>query len=114
MNSNRPDVTDEDVGMRTFRLRKATAVERAIERLRAGLKDNWSLFSQRDLADLKWVFGELWAFETRAEWDALHFSKLGADDVVAIVGIARTLRADPHGTVETLERVRDIIRAKSV
>ena len=38
MHSNRPDVTDEEIGMRTFQLRKAKAGERAMERLREGMK----------------------------------------------------------------------------
>ena len=112
--NNRPDVRDEDIGMRAFHIRKAKAVERAIERLRQGLKTSWGMYTQHDLADLGWMIGELWAFEKRADWEELHFSKLSPEDVVHIIGIARQLREDPHSTVETLEQVGDIIRARSV
>lgn len=113
MNGNRPDVRDEDVGMRAFQIRKGKAVERAMERLRQGLRATWSMFTQHDLADLSWMIGELWAYEKRADWEELHFSKLTSDDALEIIAIARQLREDPHNTVETLERVGDIIRARS-
>lgn len=112
--NNKPDVRDEDIGMRAFELRKAKAVERALERLRQGIRNEWGMFTQRDLNDLSWMIGELWAYEKRADWEELHFSKLTAEDVTSIVEIARTLRQDPHNTVETLERVGDIIRVRSV
>lgn len=112
MNGNKPDLNDEDVGMRAFQIRKAKAVERAMERLRQGLRDTWPMFSQHDLADLGWMIGELWAYEKRADWEELHFSKLNADDVLEIIAISRKLREDPHNTVETLERVGDIVRAR--
>ena len=38
----RPEVTDEEIGIRTFQMRKARAVERAVERIRQGLKDEWA------------------------------------------------------------------------
>ncbi|MDO8879272.1 MAG: hypothetical protein Q7W44_00465 [Coriobacteriia bacterium] len=112
--NTRPDVRDEDIGMRAFQIRKAKAVERAMDRLRQGIRESWGMFTQRDLADLGWMIGELWAYEKRADWEELHFSKLSAEDVVSIIAIARELRDDPHNTVETLERVGDIIRARSV
>ncbi|MHB1341224.1 MAG: hypothetical protein ACYC77_00270 [Coriobacteriia bacterium] len=113
MNGNRPDVSDEDIGMRAFQIRKEKAVERSLERLRQGLKTSWGLFTQHDIADLSWIFGELWAFEKRLDWEDLHFSKLTAEDVQAIIGMGRTLQENAHNSVETLERVGDIIRARS-
>lgn len=114
MTNMRPDIRDEDIGMRAFQIRKAKAVERAMDRLRQGIQASWAMFTQRDLADLGWIVGELWAYEKRADWEELHFSKLTPEDVVEIVGISRQLRDDPHNTVETLERVGDIIRVRSV
>lgn len=113
MNNNRPDVSDEDIGMRAFQIRKEKAVERALERLRQGLKSTWSMFTQHDLEDLSWIVGELWAYEKRLDWEDLHFSKLTAEDTQAIIQMARTLKENAHNSVETLERVGDIIRARS-
>ncbi|MBN2823258.1 MAG: hypothetical protein JXR33_08745 [Coriobacteriia bacterium] len=114
MNGNRPDVSDEDIGMRAFQIRKEKAVERSMERLRQGLKSSWSFFEGKELDDFRWMIGELWAFEKRADWEDLHFSKLSAEDVRAIIGYAQKLRGDTHNTVETLELVGDIIRARSI
>lgn len=111
--NTRPDVRDEDIGMRAFQIRKAKAVERAIERLRQGLKASWGMYTQHDLADLGWMIGELWAYEKRADWEELHFSKLTPEDVSQIIETARRLRETPQNTVETLEQVGDIIRARS-
>ena len=114
MNSNRPDTTDEDIGRRAFQLRKEKATERAMDRLRQGLKANWSMFTQHDFQDLSWMIGELWAFEKRLDWEELHFSKLTAEDTQAIIALARTLQENAHHSVETLERVGDMIRARSI
>ncbi len=114
MSPNRPDLTDEDIGMRAFQLRKEKAIERSLDRLRQGLKTAWSFFTQQELDDLRWIIGELWAFEKRADWEDLHFSKLDSDDVRALIEIAQGLRSDPKNTVESLERAGDIIRARSV
>lgn len=114
MDTSRPELNDEDIGMRAFQVRKAKAVERAMDRLRQGLKHHWGMLTPKDLDDLSWIFGELWAFEKRADWEELHFSALKPEDVQAILQLARTLRESPHDTVATLERVGDIIRARSV
>jgi hypothetical protein len=113
MSSNRPDVRDEDIGMRAFQMRKAKAVERSIDRIRQGIRIDWAMFTQRDLDDLNWMLGELWAYEKRADWEDLKFSKLSPEDVTQIIEIARGLRENPHNTVETLENVGDIIRERS-
>jgi hypothetical protein len=114
MNSNRPDLTDEDIGMRAFQLRKAKAVERAMERIRQGLKADWAMFTQRDLNDLNWILGELWAYEKRADWEDLHFSKLTAEDVQSLIADGRTLHDESHNTVEALERIGELVRSRSV
>jgi hypothetical protein len=114
MNGNRPDTTDEDIGRRAFQLRKEKATERALDRLRQGLKANWAVLTQHDLADLAWIIGELWAFEKRLDWEELHFSKLTTEDVQAIIELARGLQENSQHSVETLERVGDIIRARSI
>jgi len=114
MSNQRPDVSDEEIGMRAFKIRRAKAVERALDRMRRGLRDSWSTFSQRDLNDLSWMIGEMWAYVPRSDWEDLHFGKLTTGDVVEIVALAHTLRAEPHNTVETMDTVVDMVRARSV
>ncbi|MHB1018125.1 MAG: hypothetical protein ACYC2X_09610 [Coriobacteriia bacterium] len=115
MNSGRPDMTDEDIGMRAFQLRKAKAVERAIERIRLGLKADWGMFTQHDLSDLNWILGELWSYEKRDNWDNLHFSKLTTEDVQSMLEQSRKLQQEgAHNTVETLMTIGELVRARSV
>ncbi len=113
MNGKRPDVTNEDIGMRAFQLRKAKAVERATERIRQGLGSDWGMFTQRDLADLNWLLGELWAYESRADWDGLHFSKLLTEDIQAMIAESREMQQEgSHNTVEALTRVGELVRSR--
>lgn len=110
----KPELTDEEIGMRTFQLRKAQAVERAMDRVRRGLGDDWALLSQRDLDDMEWILGEVWAYLTRADWDDLHFSKLTLEDVQEIIALSRALQDESRNTVETIQQVAEIIRSRSV
>lgn len=111
MSTNRPDYNDEDIGRRAFQIRKERAIERTLDRVRQGLKSSWGMFTHKDVEDLGWMIGELWAFEKRADWEEMHFGKLSPEEVFEIVQTARALRENPHDTVETLERVGDIVRA---
>ena len=53
-------------------VKKAKAVERAIERMRQGLGEQWGHLNDSEIEELEWVLGELWAYVARAEWDDLH------------------------------------------
>lgn len=113
MSRNRPDVTEETIGMRTFQLRKAKAVERATDRIRQGLQEDWGMFTQRDLADLDNLLGELWAYEKRDDWEALHFSKLTAEDIQVMLKYSRELQEEgSHNTVGTLMAVGELVRSR--
>ena len=114
MANQHPDVTDEEIGMRAFKIRRAKAVERTLERMRRGLGDNWSMLSQRDIHDLSWMIGEVWSYVPRAEWEDLHFGKLTAEEVLDLIATGRALEAEPHKTVETLDRIVAMVRARSV
>ncbi len=112
MNSKRPEVNDEEIGMRTFQLRKARAVERAMERLRAGMKADWSLLSHAEIEALGWIFGEVWAYVARAEWEELHFSKLKYADIRVILGFAKEIANHTRNSVDVLTDTYDVIVAK--
>lgn len=112
MDRQRPEVNDEEIGMRTFQLRKARATERAMERLRQGLKADWALLSHAEIEALSWIFGELWAYVARAEWDELHFSKLKYADVRAILGHAREIANHTRDSVTVLKDTYEVVVAK--
>ena len=112
MGDNRPDITDEDIGMRTFQIKKARAVERAVERLRAGLKDDWAKFTIREIEELEWILGELWAYIARADWQDLRFGNLKMHDIHVILGYGRELRKHSRNAVDILNDTAKVVRSK--
>lgn len=81
------DVTDEEVGMRSFQLRKGRAVERALEKMRQNLGVNWVKISLPDLEVLQWALGEVWAYIGRNDWDGLAFSSTTLEEIKKIIQI---------------------------
>ncbi len=112
MGMHGPDVTDEDIGMRAFQIRKAKAVERAIERLRRALAGEWASFTNAEIEELEWVLGEVWAYVSRDQWDKLHFGKLTVHDSRVILGYGRELRKHSRNAVDILKDVGDLVAAK--
>lgn len=108
-NVTRSDMTDESIGMRLHDVNRQRAVERALERLRHGLRADWHYLSQDDLVNLRWLLGELWSVTTRTDWDTLHFSKLDLGATRSIVSHGDRLRR--HGTrrMATMDAVRGIV-----
>jgi ABC-type hemin transport system ATPase subunit len=109
MNGQRPDVTDEEIGMRTFQLRKARAVERATDRMRQGLGKEWSTLSGPEIEAIGYALGELWAYIAHSEWDDLRFSTLDIDDARTILDFARELVDHQRNSVEVLKDVHTLI-----
>ncbi len=109
MNGHGSDITDEEIGMRTFQLRKARAVERATDRMRQGLGSGWALLSPEEIEALRYVLGELWAYIAHSEWDDLRFSTLDMADVRQILAYARDLVEHERNGVEVLKDVHALI-----
>lgn len=107
-----PDVTDEEIGIRTFQIKKARAVERAMERLRQGLKQDWASLTVGEIEALGWVLGETWAYVARAEWEDLHFSKLSISDVRNILLYAREITNHTRPSVDVLRDIDALVRSK--
>ena len=110
--NNRPDVSDEDIGMRAFQIKKAKAVERATDRMRTGLKSEWAKLTTQSIDELEWVLGELWAYVARDEWADLRFGKLTMHDVRTILGYGRELRKHSRNAVDVLNDVAEVVRAR--
>jgi len=109
MNGHQPEISDEEIGMRTFQLRKAQAVERATERIRQGLRTEWSKFTAPEIEAIGYVLGELWAYIAHREWDDLHFSTLGITEVRRMLNFARELVNHQRNSVEVLQDVHAMI-----
>ena len=113
MSTQRPDVNDEDTGRRTFQIRKARAAERAVERLRHGLgSSEWASYTQREIEELEWLLGEIWAYVTRDEWEELRFGKLASGDVIKLLGLTAQMRTHSRDTVAILQDAVAIVKAR--
>lgn len=111
MNQHR-DVTDEDIGMRAFQIRKAKAVERAVERIRYAVKKDWPSLSDHEIEELEWLLGELWAYVARDEWENMRFGRLNIGDLREMIAKGREMRAHTRNGVEVLHEVREMIESK--
>lgn len=104
------DITDEEVGMRSFQLRKGRAVERAVEKIRQNLGTNWVKLSLHDVEVLQWVLGEVWAFIARANWDNLSFSNTSLEETKKIIQIGHEIINHQRIGTNGLEEVYKIIK----
>jgi hypothetical protein len=113
MNSQRPDVSDEDLGIRAFKLQKAKAVERAVQRIRHGLGASWNELTAEEIEELEWVLGEVWSYVARHDWDSMYFGRLTLRDVIKMMTLGSQLRRHARGNVEILREVRAIIDSEA-
>lgn len=101
--------TDESLGIRLHEVNRQRAVDRAVERMRYGLKADWDYLTLDDIGNLRWLLGELWSTRDRAEWEQLHFSKLGLDAARRLVGVGDRLRRHRTNKVSALESAMEVI-----
>lgn len=111
MFDKRSEVTDEDIGIRAFQIKKAKAVERATERLRHGLGPQWASLTADEIEELEWVFGELWAYIARSDWDDLRFGRLTISDVIKMLTLGSQLRRHARNSIDILREVEGVVRA---
>ncbi len=100
------DVTDEDLGIRAFQIKRAKAVERAIERIRHGLGDSWKDLNNTEIEELEWVLGELWSYIAREDWDQLHFGRMTMSDIIKTLTLGSQMRRHARPSFEVLARGR--------
>lgn len=113
MYEHQRQVDQENIGIRAFKVKQAKAVERAVDRLRHGLGDSWSGLTPDEIEELEWLFGELWAYVARTEWDDLQFGHLGMGDVVRLLTLGSQLRRHARSSIEILRDAEELILAKS-
>lgn len=109
MYQRQPDVSDENIGIRAFKVKRAKAVERAIERLRAGLGPSWKDLTDEEIEEVEWMFGELWAYVTRPHWEAMRFGHMSMGDVVRILTYGSQLRRHARPSTEILEDAAKVV-----
>jgi len=109
MYDRHPDVNDEDLGIRAFQIKRAKAVERAVQLVRHGLGPQWSELTAEEIEELEWLLGELWAYVARAHWDDLHFGRLTMRDIIKLLTLGSQMRRHARGNVDILHDIDAII-----
>ena len=99
--------------MRSYRIRKGRAVERALERVRQALGTQWAQLSMNDIQALEWMYGEVWAHASREEWDRLAFSGLRFSHVNKTLDIAHEVVAHKRTAGPAIDEVVEMIRGVS-
>jgi len=105
------DINDEDIGIRTFQIRKERAVERAVEKIRYKLNSGWQTISSKDIDILSWSLGETWAMMGFYEWDQIGFSFIDMDALNKIIAIGKeVLEHKKLGTI-AFEQIHQILKS---
>jgi hypothetical protein len=107
-----PDVTDESLGIRAMRVKRAKAVERAMQLTRHALGPSWAELTPDEVHELRWILGEMWSYLPHNEWDTLHFGYLTVRDVIVLLTLASQLRRHARGSVEILREAEKVVRAE--
>lgn len=113
MYDKHPDVTDEDLGIRAFQIKKAKAAERAMQLIRHGLGDSWGELTGEEIEELDWILGELWAYIARDRWDDLRFGQITLRDIVKMLTLGSQLRRHARNSGDVLREIDGIINTHS-
>lgn len=106
-------IDDESLGIRLHQVNRERAVDRAVERLRHGLRADWHYLTAEDHANLRWIIGELWATTSRDDWEGLHFSKLGFEQARRLAGVGDRMRRHGTSTSAYLQSASEMVREAS-
>lgn len=101
-----PDVTDDERGRRVFQIHREMAVEKALEKIRQNIGQDWKIYSAKDIDLLKYMLGECWISIDRRKWDGFTFSRLSKEDLDEIIKMAKDVRKKER---KESDAVRDTI-----
>src|SRR5690554_6710953 len=83
--------SEEQVGLRTFKMQRARAVESAIGKIRHGLGTTWTLLLPEEIELLEWILGETWAMTNFRTWEGIGFSFSTPELVDSLIGLAQEI-----------------------
>lgn len=110
MYEHKRELSDEDIGIRTFKIKRSKAVERAVERVRRSLGDGWQHLNAEEVEEFEWVLGELWSYIARDEWDDLRFSRMSMQEVIRMLTFGSQLRRHARNSIEILRDIEGVVR----
>ncbi|MCL5291570.1 MAG: hypothetical protein M1548_03450 [Actinobacteria bacterium] len=107
------DVNDEDIGIRTFQIRKQRQVERAIEKIRFNMGKEWQKLSAEEEEILEWALGEAWAMMGFSDWEHIGFSFMEYADAQQIILLAREVVEHRMPGTKAIEQIHQMLNGLS-
>lgn len=108
------NVTDEELGIKSFHLRRDRAVEQSIEKIRQKLGNDWQNLTFRDTQTLHWILGEIWSFIAHDNWDKILFSELEYNDLKKILKISEDIMSHKKIGGAGLDQIHKILLLKKL
>ena len=105
-----PDVTDDERGRRVFQIHKEMAVETAVEKIRQNMGQDWKLYSVSDIDVLKYMLGESWVSMDRKSWGQCTFSRLGREDIDAIIRIGKQVKSRKRMEGDAVREMNEVLK----
>ncbi|OPX66682.1 MAG: hypothetical protein A4E36_01919 [Methanoregulaceae archaeon PtaB.Bin009] len=108
-----PEVTDDERGRRVFQIHRDMAVEKAIEKIRQSVGQDWKVYSVTDIDLLKYMLGESWISLDRRKWEGFTFTRLLKDDLDRIIMTAKQVKKKERTESEAVRNVIEILSSVS-
>jgi len=104
-----PEVTREEMGRRLFAVKKAKAVESAVEKIRQIPGQDWSAIPAADIDTLQFILGEMWVLLSRGTWEQYSFSRLKKADVAEMIVLGREWKSRKITDQQAMEAFNTIL-----
>lgn len=109
----KPDFTDEDVGVRAFHIRRENAAEKALEKIRMGLGNEFFKLRNDEIELLKWMLGEIWTMVGFYDWESLKFSVLKFEEIDRLLDLANEIISKKKLGTKAVTEAYEIIKNAS-
>lgn len=106
----KPDFTDEEVGIRSFHLRRAAAAEKALEKIRKGLGNQFLRLRNDEIETLLWALGEIWTLVGFYDWEEIRFSELKLEDVLKILDASKEVLAHKKTGTQAFSEIYNFLK----
>lgn len=103
------EVNDESLGLASFDLRRRTAVERALAKIRHHLGDDWVALSAEEISLLGWLLAEMWSSMDFAAWEQVALNEITLAKIDTLEELARKMVAGDLSVSIGATRAADII-----
>ena len=102
-------MTDDERGRRVFQIHRDMAVEKAIEKIRQSVGQDWKVYSVTDIDLLKYMLGESWISLDRRRWEGFTFTRLSKDDLDRIIMTAKQVKKKERTESDAVRNVIEIL-----